>query len=74
MSNIASEMLAGTHPNIFSFFDTVQARARLRAGKGQDKDGTTNESSLCHPYYAVLQIRLWFIQLYLEPDKQHPEQ
>ena len=29
---------------------------------------------LCLPYYAVLQIHLWFIQLYLEPDTQHPEQ
>ena len=49
MSSIAAEMLEGKQANIFSFFGTMQARARLRAGKGQDKEGTTNEMILSLP-------------------------
>lgn len=72
-SNIKAEMADGKLPQVFSFFDTMQARARLRAGKGQDKEGTANEMILCLPYYAVLQIHFWFLQLY-QLCTEHPEQ
>ena len=49
MSNIQAEIVEGRYPQVFSFFDTMQARARLRAGKGQDKEGATNEMILCLP-------------------------
>ena len=74
MSTIMAEITGGKRPNSFSFFDTMQARARLRVGKGQDKDGTTNEMILCLPYYATFQIHLWFLQLYQDPHTEHPEQ
>ena len=74
MSNTMAEILEGKRPNTYSFFDTMQARARLRAGKGHDKDGTANEIILCLPYYVALQFHLWFLQLYQELDTDHPEQ
>ena len=59
MNAMKSDITDGIQPSHFSFFDTMQARARLRAGKGQAKDGTTNEMILCLPYYAILQIHIY---------------
>ena len=72
MSNIAAEIQDGNRPKAFSFFDTMQGRARLRSGKGQDNEGTTNEMLLCLPFYAILQIHHWFLELYLNPNLPHP--
>ena len=52
----------------------MQARARIRTGKGQDKEGATNEMILCLPYYATFQIHQWFLQLYQDPNLEHPKQ
>jgi len=74
MSQIAADKKDGLPQTTFTYFDSLQARAKLRVGKAPDNEGTNGDMLLCLPFYAVIDIHKLFHQLYLDPTLSHPEQ